>query len=172
MEDKTIIKIGCKQTQLFQRCPRCKTNIRIPKRQVSFSFTPYYYWEFAAAVTCENCERNNLGRLLETGTLSFSKNIKVDIPDDFRRIKTKNGVLYAFNIDMYAKGFFDVIGESKHNYVAVFQDGLQFLQEMFDFSWKEHKEFTNLHRSYFPDGCCNVYTNVDFEGNVETGIEV
>lgn len=166
MKEKTVIKIGSKQTQLFQRCPECNTPVKIPKKMQYFDgcMNRYYYWEFAYFVDCPKCYAD----------WKFTR-IKVDIPEEFRRIKTKNCVLYAFDIGLPSKKHkfqFDEIElykhriiEKRYSYVAILEDYIQFLVELHSDMWPNDDG-----RFRWGDGYAYVYTNVDFEGNVETGI--
>jgi len=130
MKNETKIKIGSRQTQLFQRCPECNTLIRIPRKQEEFLGTPYYYWEFAHKVDCPKCYAD----------WKFTS-VKVDIPEDQRRIHTKNEVLYAFDIGMPPKkkhfdldAFKDGKYSMQYSYVAIFEDGFHLLLKVFQHS--------------------------------------
>ena len=158
MKNDNIIKIGCKHTQLFQRCPECDTLIRIPKKRKEFIGTPYYYWKLADSLECPTCYRD----------FKFTR-VKVTIPDERKRIKTKNDCLLAFDIGMPLDGYGEIEDfksgkyEKQYSCVAIFESGVQFLEEIYSDRWSTPS-------NSFLDGSCYVYTDIDFDGNVECGV--
>jgi hypothetical protein len=137
-ETKNKIIIGSKQTQLFQRCPDCQTLVKIPRRQMTFIGTPFYFWEMARHTQCPKCHHT----------------VFINTPDEQRRLRTRDDILYAFDIEI-EKETLDINGEPinflRDSYVVIFKDRIQFVDRI---------DTHNFHESVY------VCTAVDFDGNV------
>ena len=57
--------------------------------------------------------------------------------------------------------------KKQYNYVAIFYDKIQFYQEITPQNWKD---LTTRKIGFDREEWCDVYTNIDFKGNIETGI--
>jgi len=165
MKNKNIIKIGSKQTQLFQKCPECNTLVKIPRKMEYFDgcMDVYHYWTFPYSVDCPKCNKE----------WKFTR-VEVDIPEEHRIIKTQNSTLYAFDIGMppakkkFAPKYFNNYGKSviqkRYSYVAFFQEGIQFLEDIYSSRWSDNP------KGVFYDGSAYVITDIYHDGTVETYI--
>lgn len=168
-KERLTIKQKGNRLQIYKICPKCNTQIKVSKRKEEIYGTPYYTWGWKGRIECPRCETD-----FAFNGMSFPlpTKVKTNIPDVIKPVKQDNQVLFACDVglgtlDKAIKNLDKLrneVREKRYSYIAVLKDYVQFLEEIHPARWNPDYHCSD-------DGWCNVYTNIDFNGNVETGID-